>query len=215
MSSELKARLIQPSSLVTTEAVEHSLPAAGMVSTVPTGRARVSSRLRAKKSHTSPSLAAPMAIPLAESIGAAAADGEHEVEVALATKPNAFMHQAETRIGLDAAELDPFDARLLQRGGDPVVEPALLDRAAAEQQQGSARIAGDLDADVVLHAAAEQNLRRIVKGEIVHRRLPGVLFARVLNARRRATAVRRPAGARAPESRADYASALAYSSNRI
>ena len=78
------------------------------------------------------------------------------------------MHEAQARIGLDAAEFDPLDAGRLERGGDAVIKAARLDAAAAEMQQRLLAVCRRVLADLGLGTATKNDAGGIAEFKIVH-----------------------------------------------
>ena len=99
---------------------------------------------------------------------AAAAHGENKAELVFLAELDAFMHEAQARIGLDAAEFDPLDASRLERGGDAVIKAARLDAAAAEMQQRLLAVCRRVLADLGLGTATKNDAGGIAEFKIVH-----------------------------------------------
>ena len=68
--------------------------------------------------------------------GGASADGNHNLHAVLTAQLDALAHRRDTRIGLHARKLNGGNAGLFQRFHSLVVNPGLLDAAAAIDQQG-------------------------------------------------------------------------------
>ena len=100
---------------------------------------------------------------------AAAAQGQHAVQPVLAAQLHALADGGDTGVGLHAAQLDPFDAVLLQLGRCAVIHAVALDAAAAVDHQHPAGTAGDLTAQLADLALTEMDHRGNGIGEIFHR----------------------------------------------
>ena len=80
------------------------------------------------------------------------------------------MHQAQTGIWRDAAELDERNARIFEARDDLVVQPAALDAPAAVVQQHLVCILFDLFTHLFVGVAAENHLGWDTEFKIVHNR---------------------------------------------
>ncbi len=72
---------------------------------------------------------------LAEFDGAAPAHGQDQLDLVGAAQVDAFIYKAQGRVGLDPAQLDPFNPGVLQGLDHPVVQAGFFDGAAAVMQQ--------------------------------------------------------------------------------
>ena len=66
---------------------------------------------------------------------AAAAYRQNQAELMLLAQFDAFPRQAQARIRLNAAQLNPGDPGLLERGCYPIIQSRSLNAAAAKMQQ--------------------------------------------------------------------------------
>ena len=172
MHSAPASLLYQPSSLVMTEPLLDSLPAAGMVSTTPTGSISFTLGL--------PGVEIPHVAGVRHADGdglgrvddAAAADREDAGQLVLPEEPDALLHEGEPGVGHHAAQLLEGDARLLQARAHPVEQARRLDALPAVVQQDALRHGGGLPADRLLGAPAEDDPGRVLEDEVLHGYLP-------------------------------------------
>ena len=100
---------------------------------------------------------------------AAAADGQHEVDLLPAGKLDALIHKAAAGVGLDAAELHGAQTLGVKRCFHPVQKTGLLCRlSAVDDHDAAAAELFDVLACVVFTVAAEDKVCRAVEIEIIH-----------------------------------------------
>ena len=103
---------------------------------------------------------------------AAAADGDHEIDLLLTRELDALIDQPAAGVGLDAAELDGAQALGEDGVAHAVEQPGLLGGlAAVDEHHAAAAELLDILAGLVLAVAAENEIGGAVEIKVIHRRL--------------------------------------------
>ena len=106
--------------------------------------------------------------------GGAAADGQHEADLMPAAQLDALVDLGQPGIGDDVLQVEVRHSGLLQGGGDPVVQAIFLDEGPAQDDEAPLGVPGDLLADGLLAAPAEDDLPRIVVDVVIHAQPPPI-----------------------------------------
>jgi hypothetical protein len=101
---------------------------------------------------------------------ASAADSQHQFDLLAPADFNAFINQSQPRIGLDAGEFYPLNARVLKGGGDLVIKAALFNAAAAVVQKHLAGVRPDHFANLSLCASSKYQACAVGKIKVQHGR---------------------------------------------